>query len=78
MTPMTRLLIVAVSLAFATSVAGACDVHQMHTAGKVDETKVASVTKEDATNAPTNMSTATTAPTDSTVIITDQVPAQAE
>jgi uncharacterized protein YdbL (DUF1318 family) len=75
---MTRLLIFAAAFGLAASAANACDVHQMHTAGKVDETKVASVTNEDAKNASTNMSTPTSAPTDSTVIITDQVPAQAE
>jgi len=75
---MTRLLIVAASLAFATSVAGACDIHEMHSAGNVDETKVASVANEDAANAPTKMSTPASAPTDTTVIITDEVPAQAE
>jgi hypothetical protein len=72
---MTRLLIFAAAFGLAASAASACDVHQMHTAGKVDETKVASVTNEEAKN----MSTpATTASTETPVIVTDQVPAETE
>jgi hypothetical protein len=74
MTPMTRLLIFVAAFGLAASAASACDVHQTHSAGKVDDTKVASVTSEE----PQNMSTPETATADSTVIVTDQIPAQAE
>jgi hypothetical protein len=67
-------LIIAASFSLAASAAFACDIHQMHTAGKVDETKVASVTKSDEQK----MSTADQAATASTVIIEDEKTAPAE
>jgi uncharacterized protein YdbL (DUF1318 family) len=74
MTPMTRLLVFAAAFGLAASAANACDVHQMHTAGKVDETKVASVAKSDEQK----MSTPDQAATASTVIIEDEKTAPAE
>jgi hypothetical protein len=65
---MTKLLIIAASFSLAASSALACDVHEMHTAGKVDETKVASVTAGEEQK----MSVPDTAQTSSTLIIDEQ------
>ena len=71
---MTKLLIIAESFSLAASAAFACDIHEMHTAGKVDETKVASVTSGDGQK----MSVPETAPTTSTLIVDEQKAAPAE
>jgi hypothetical protein len=75
---MKRLLITAASLGFAVSGAAACDF--LHTASKVDDTKVASISADK----PSNMSTPVAQPTGDgapVVIKTQpdtQAPAQAE
>lgn len=65
---MTKLLIIAASFSLAASAASACDFHQVH--AKVDDTKVASVSKADEQK---KMSTPDTAETASTVIVTDEI-----
>jgi hypothetical protein len=65
---MTKLLIIAASFSLAASAAFACDIHDMHTAGTVDETKVASVASGDEQK----MSVPETAPTTSTLIVDQQ------
>jgi hypothetical protein len=76
---MKRLLITAASLGFAVSGAAACDF--LHTASKVDDTKVASISADKAQN----MSTPVAQPTaDNTPVVVkqqqidSQAPAQSE
>ena len=73
---MTRLLIIAASLSVAASAAYACDFHTAGHAMKVDDTKVASVSKDEKLK----MSTPSTADTASTVVLDGQtaIPAKTE
>ena len=71
---MKRLLIIAASLGFAVSGAAACDF--LHTAGKADDTKVASISADK----PDNMSTPVAQPTteNTPVVIKKQTEAPAQ